>query len=334
MKKISLIVINYNGRKHLGEYFRSVFKQTLIPDEILMIDNASTDDSIEYVRRYFPQVNIIANKHNSGTAAGSNIAFKYTKGDYVVFQSNDIRLDKNCFKTLVATLAKNPKIGIATSILINYHHFAKTGENLIDNAGGEADVFGFGTQKYPGKKLESIPKQEEVFFSYGGSFIIRRKIYEKVGGFDQRYFTLNDDIDLSWRVRMLGYRVVYNRESIVYHKVSATLGPLFNRSIKRYWSERNSLRTIIKNHSLARLGQILPLYFGLLLGEMGYFLYRRRPSLAFSYLKAVAWNIYYLPETLTLRCQIQKMKTDKDVNRLLIKRSLKLKLFNDFKKAI
>ncbi len=333
-KKVSLVVINHNGQKHLREYFLSIFKQTLIPDEVLMIDNASTDDSIEYVKKYFPKVKIIANKHNSGTAEGSNIAFKHSKGDYVIFQSNDIRLDKNCVKELVKTLAKNPKIGIVTSVLINYYQYAKTHKKIIDNAGGDADIFGFGTQKYPFKKLGTIPKQEEVFFSYGGSFIIRRKIYEKVGGFDQRYFTLNDDIDLSWRVRLLGYQVVYNKESVVYHKVSATLGLLFDRATKRYWSERNNLRTLLKNHKLINLAKILPLYFSLLLGEMGYFLYRRRFSLFFSYIKALAWNLYYLPETLVLRQRIQKIKTNQDVDRLLIRRSLKLKLFNDFKKAI
>ncbi len=333
-KTVSLIVLNYNGVKHLKEYFTSVFNQTVVPDEVIMLDNLSTDGSSEYVEKYFPQVRIVRNTYNAGTAQGSNIAASSAKGDYLIFQSNDMRLDRHCIEELAKTINKEKEVGIVTSVLLNYSPDRKTGEHFIDNAGGIADVYGFGMQNHPFISIKKIPNKEEVFFSYGGSFIIPRKLFNKIHGFDNRYFTLNDDIDLSWRVRLLGYKIIYTKKSIIYHKVSATLGTLFNRSIKRYWSERNALRTILKNYDNISLVKRLPVYFLILFGEMGYFIYRRRFSLFMADLKALLWNIVYLPETILERIKIQKLKKRNNIEKIMIHSSLKLKLFGDFKKVI
>lgn len=333
-KTVSLVVLNYNGKQHLKEYFESVLRQSRRPDQILMLDNCSTDGSREYVKRNFPDIKVIKNEKNDGTAEGSNVAFRYTKGDYVIFQSNDIRLDKECVKELISSLDKDETIGIVTSVLINYYKDRLAGEHLIDNAGGIVDVYGFGMQKYPGEKISKIPLQEEVFFSYGGSFIIRRNLFTKISGFDYRFFTLNDDIDLSWRVRLLGYKVIYYKKSFIYHKVSATLSTLFNRSIKRYWSERNTLRTIIKNYDTINLLKRLPIYFSLLTGEILYFTIRGKFSLALADMKAILWNLLYLPETLLMRKRVQSMKKNNNIDKILYPHSLKLRLFNEFKKVL
>ncbi|MFH2022506.1 MAG: glycosyltransferase family 2 protein [Patescibacteria group bacterium] len=331
---ISLIVLNYNGLQHLKEYFESVFEQSLQPDEVIMMDNASTDGSVQFVQKYFPQVKIIKNPSNDGTALGSNIAFEHTSGDLVVFQSNDLKLDERCVEYLVKTIQSDPQIGIVTSVLLKHLMVNNKKQLVIDNAGGVCDVYGFGMQKYPEAKHQNIPEIEEVFFSYGGSFIIRRKIFGQVGGYDKRYFTLNDDIDLSWRVRLLGYKIVYQKKSFVLHKVSATLGTLFNRSIKRYWSERNAMRTLLKNHTFISLIRFLPIYFLLQMGEMGFFLYRARFDLFWSDIKAVLWNLWYLSETIKMRRYIQRHKNRSDLHTMQAKRSYKLMLFSSLKNSI
>ena len=333
-KKVSLIVLNYNGKEHLQECFDSIFRQTQVPDEVILMDNNSKDGSISFMAKNFPTVKIIKNRFNSGTAEGSNIAFRKTSGNYVIFQSNDIRLDRNCVQALVETMDSSPAVGIASSVLLRYDKDKKINRHLIDNAGGVADVYGFGMQKYWGRKIEDIPAQKEIFFSYGGSFIIRRETYALVGGFDDRYFTLGDDIDLSWRVRLLGLKVICNKKSFIYHKVSATLGPLFGKPMKRFWSEKNSMRTLLKNHDALTLIKRFPIYLCLLVGEMGYFLARGRFSLFMADVRAILWNIRYFPETIRLRHKIQKLKAKNNVNKLLIKKSLKIKYFNDFKGGI
>lgn len=328
MKKISFAVLNYNGRKLLKKYFDSVFSQTLLPDEIIMVDNASSDNSVDFVRINYPTVKVIINKENYGTARGSNTGFEKTTGDYIVFQSNDIVLEKNCIKSLVEFLNKNKKAGICTSVLL------KKNTKLIDNAGGIIDVFGYPMQKYPNIDISLIPESGEVFFSYGGSFVIRRELYDAIGGFDNRYFTLNDDVDLCWRVRLAGYSVAYTKKSIVHHKGSATLGRIYDRTQKHYLSERNLMRTFIKDADLRNIFIYFPAYLLLLVAEMIYMVYRLKFELFFADFKAILWNIIYLAETLKLRKNIQKNKIIKIGDNLFEKTSFKLKLFRDFKKAL
>lgn len=333
-KTVSLIVLNYNGLKHLKEYFSSVYEQTLIPDEIIMMDNLCVDGSRDFVKKYFPKVKIVTeDRYNTGTANGSNVGFKHSRGDYVIFQSNDIRLDKNCVKGLYEAMERDKKVGICTSVLLNYYE-EKKGKLILDNAGGMADVYGFSMQRYPLYDFKKIPSAGEVFYSYGGSFIIRRDIYKKIGGFDDRFFTLNDDIDLSWRVRLLGYKIVYTKKSFVFHKVSATLGTLYDRGIKRYWSERNAMRTLLKNATFLHLLKYFPGYLALLSGEMGYFIFRGRFDLFAADAKAIGWNLLYLPETIILRHKIQSIKKRGDIEKIMQKNSFKLQLFKDFKNSL
>lgn len=330
--KISLVVLNYNGIHLLKEYFDSLMKQTLLPDEIIMLDNNSSDTSVEFVKKNYPKVKVVVNPTNDGTAEGSNKGFAHVTGDYVIFQSNDLKLDKNCLKELVDLITSDKQIGIVTSVFLKYKP-EKNGEYLVDNAGGIVDMFGFGMQKYPAVPVKEIPETGEVFFSYGSSFIIPTKLYKKLKGFDDRFFTLNDDIDLSWRVRKLGYNILYTKKSFVYHLGSATLGPLFQRAQKRYWSERNTIATLIKNHTPLMLLINGTIYIVLLLAEMAYFIYRGRFNLFWADFKAILWNIKEFPETLKRRWEIQSM-SKRNIQLPFEKKSLKLSLFNDFKKVI
>ena len=332
-KKVSLIVLNYNGKEHLKEYFTSVFKQTNLPDEVVMFDNLSTDGSREYVSKYFPKVKIVTeDRYNTGTATGSNIGFYHAKGDYVIFQSNDLRLDPHCVEGLVSMLTRDKKIGIVSSVLVWYHKNPQ-GLRLLDSAGGMLDMYGFGMQNYPNSHLEDLPEKEEVFFTYGGSFIIRREAFKEAGGFDDRFFTLNDDLDLSWRVRLMGYKVVYTKKSIVYHKGSATIKKRAWGQ-KRFWAEKNSIRSFIKNSDHAHLLKSLPMYIILLFGEITYFLYRGRISLFIADIKAVLWNLWYLPDTLKLRRAIQTRRRKNNIDEIMKKTSFKLKFFNVLKQAL
>lgn len=330
-KTISLIVLNFDGVKLLKEYFDSVFAQSLIPEQIIMLDNASTDASVSFVKKNYPQVQIVVNTKNDGTAGGSNVGARHATGDYIIFQSNDLRLDRNCIRGLIATIQSDRSIGIVTSVLVKER---KSTQRMVDNAGGVVDKYGFGMQNYPNVPFETIPEIGSVFFSYGGSFIIRKADFQKLHGYDERYFTLNDDIDLSWRIRLLGKNIVYTKQSFVYHKVSATLGPLFDQPSKRYWSERNSMATLIKNYSGALLPLRLVQYVLLLTAEIGYFAVRGRFDLAFADLKAIFWNIKQIFGTLSRRRYIQKIRTVSDSTLPFVQKSIKLSLFTSFNNAL
>lgn len=333
-KTVAVIVLNYNGLVHLQEYFQSLYAQTIIPDEILMMDNGSNDGSVEFVRRYFPHVTIIEyRKKNIGTAGSSNYAFQFIHSKYVIFQSNDIKLDKNCIRGLLNAIQTFPNAGMVTSLLVKYQKNPKTKQYHLDNAGGIMDRYGFGMQKYPDALLSKIPSNGETFFSYGGSFITRADIFKKIGGYDDKYFTLNDDIDLSWRMRLEGYRVYFTKQSIVYHKVSATLGILYDRPKKRYWSERNMFRTILKNYRIRDFFTRFPIYLILTFGQIAYLIFRKRIDLAWPNIQAFIWNIIYFPDTVRLRSKIPHDR-QYTVEPLLEQKSLKLQLFSAFKHAI
>lgn len=333
-KTLSLVVLNYNGINLLKDYFDSVYRQTVIPDEIIMVDNNSADNSIPFIKKNYPDVIIAYNHYNAGTSQGSNIGFQYTTGDYIIFQSNDIILDAHCIEYLMQTIESDKTIGICTSVLINEKTYEKTKRQIIDNAGGVMDTYGFCMQKYYETDIRHIPQQDEIFFSYGGSFIVRKDVFEKTEGFDPRYFTLHDDVDLSWRIRLLGYRIVYNKKSFVFHKMSATLSQLFTRPTKRFWSARNNMRTVLKNYTLKELATKFPMYCILFFAETGYFLLRGRIWLFLANVSALFWNLFYLPETLFLRWKIQRLRRKNNIQNLLIPYSLKLKMFNEFRKAI
>jgi hypothetical protein len=333
-KTISLIVLNYNGLQHLDGYFKSVFAQTRVPDEIILFDNLCTDGSREFVKKKFPKVKIITeDRYNTGTALAINTAFKYTHGDYVILQSNDIVLDKKCVEILYKNINADPEVGIVSSITIRFHN-KKLRKFIVDQAGGLLDKFGFGMQNYPNIPIKDIPDTGEVFFAYGDSIIFRREIFKKVNGFDTRMFMLNDDIDFSWRVRQLGYKIIYTKHSFVYHKGSATIKSLYKRPQVRYWSERNSIRCYLKNTSFAHFLKTFPMYIVLLCAEMGYFFYRGRFSLFFSDVRAAFWNVFYIPEILYLRFLNWRNAKKNNIDSLIVNKSFKLMLFKNFSKTI
>jgi len=312
IEKCSIIVLNYNGKQFLKECLDSLRDQTYKDYKVYVLDNASTDGSREYISQDFPWVGLIRASENFGTAEGSNVGVRNTSGEYIVLMSNDIRVDPKCIERLVSTLESDGSIGICSGMLVKYAPLI-SGEHLIDNAGGVIDKFGFPLLLHPDEVYRKDDSRiEEAFFSFGGGFIIRRSLFDRVGGFDPKYFTLSDDMDLSWRVRLTGHKVVVDHSAVIYHKVSATLGPLFARSQKRFWSERNSLRTLLKNYQFWTLFRILPQYLFLLLLEAGFYLAILRADLFCSLLKALVWNSVNLRDTAALRRQVTAFRSVDD----------------------
>jgi|SRR3989338_3032791 len=334
-KTISVIVLNYGKGQHLlDEYLTSLFSQTLLPEEVILFDNLSTDNSREFVRKKFPSVKIITeDRFNTGTALAINTAFSQSNGDYIILHTNDIVLDKNCVQALYKNIINNPEVGIVTSIGIREQN-RKLGKMIVDHAGGFLDVYGFAQAHHALELVKDIPEKEEVFFAYGDSLIVRRDAFEKTHGFDTRLFMMNDDIDFSWRVRQLGYKIIYTKRSVIYHKVSVTIKANNSRARIRYLSERNSMRTYIKNTTFGHLFRTLPMYIVLLCGEMGYFLFRMKFALFFSDVRAVLWNLFFIPETIYLKIINQINAKKNNIDKLFIHESIKLKLFKAFSQSL
>lgn len=322
MKKVAVIVLNYNGKHLLKESLGSLVKQTYKDCQLYLADDGSTDDSLVFVRKNFPQVKIIPAPKRMGIDAVFNYAVARTKEKFLVMACNDIKFHHKALEILVQTIMSDPQIGICTSLII------RRNTDFIDNAGGEVDVYGFAMPHGQGQPWKSYPdKTEEVFFSYGGFSIMKREIYLRVGKYDDKMWALSDDIDLSWRFRLLGYKIVVNPKSFLFHRGSATLNKE-RRELMRYLSERNSLRMLLKNYSLVSLFKIIPRYLFLEFGEITLFAFRGKFSLSMAVARAIFWNIRNFSDTLKLRKKIQKIRkvNDGEIFSMMNKFSFKLKI--------
>ena len=329
---VSVVILNYNGENLLRKFMPSVANLACPNYEVIVVDNASTDESIDFLRKFYPHFKVIRNEKNYGTAEGSNIGAKYSEGEYIFFMSNDMELDPEILNYMIKRMEEDPKIGICTCKM---RRITERGErlNIIDSVGGELDIFGFPSAR--GINEPDYGQYDyftEVFFSFGGAMLIRKKVFEEVGGYDSEFFTLADDIDLSWRVRLLGYKVVVEPKAFLYHRVSATLGTRFGRSFKRFVSEKNTLRMLLKNYGYLALLFILPGYFLLLLGEIFFFFLIGKPILSKSGIRAFWWNVKHLSQTLRKRKEIQarRILADRKVIKYMRKKSHKFEIFLDF----
>lgn len=323
MPKVSVIVLNWNGKAHLQDCLESLRQQSFEDFEVIMTDNASTDGSQEFVRRNFPEVRIFQNEENLGYTGANNAAAKIARGQYLFFLNNDTKVHPDCLKELVLSLEGNPKAAVCALKVLTFDGSA------VSTCGCGVDFLGF-IDLEPGYKL---------FFADGSSFFIRKNIFEELGGFDPKHFIFNEELDLCWRVWISGYKVILDPKAIIYHKVGATVtGGSFKKGSyttsvwRRYLGERNSLRNLLKNYSLSYLFWILPVYLAVNLGEMLVLVFNGQfRVIRDAYLRSYWYNLLNLPDTLRERRRIQSRRHVSD--RFIFSRmSKKISKFETFKK--
>ncbi len=251
---VSIIILNYNGIADLKECVDSLYKINYKNFEIILADNNSQDNSVKFIRENYNHVKIIEFKKNFGFAKGNNLAISYAEGEYIVLLNMDTVVDKNWLKELIKVAEQSKKIGIVGSKMY-YYDDRKT----IDFAGSYTDIYG--NTIHIGKKkigTELYNKQMKSFYISGASILFRRELYEKIKLFDPIYFMYYEDVDFCWRAWIYGYDVVYAPKSIIYHKIERN-----PKKVKKNYSftEKNKLRTILKNYELKSLLKVLPGYF-------------------------------------------------------------------------
>lgn len=246
LPKVSIVIPNLNGKEHLRGCLDSILKLDYPQEkiEVVIVDNNSTDGSVEFLRKNYPWVRLIVNEKNEGFAKPSNDGARKATGDFVAFINNDMRVQKSWLIELVKSLAKENAV-CAGSVILDWN-----GKHL-DFAGGSVSFYGMGYQydfKAPMAQVEpGLREDKEIFFACGGAMIVERKIFLSCGGFDEDYFAYFEDVDLGWRLRVLGYKIILSVKSRVYHRHHST-GARF--AMERMWVlyERNKLYTIYKNY--------------------------------------------------------------------------------------
>ena len=247
MKEIAIVILNWNGRELLEKFLPKVIRYSEIA-QIIIADNASKDDSIEFIRTSFPSIRIISNSSNSGFAKGYNDALKKIETKYYLLLNNDVEVTQGWLEPLLNKI-KDPKVaGCQPKILShdNKEYFEYAGA-----AGGYLDKNYFPFCR--GRILNHLEKDSgqydgcvEVFWTSGACFLIRSELFHKVGGFDEDFFAHMEEIDLCWRLKKLNYRFLVVPDSVVYHVGGGSLS--YDSPRKVYLNFRNSLVMTAKNH--------------------------------------------------------------------------------------
>jgi len=301
--KASIIVVNWNGRRYLEECLSALLAQTYSSYEIILVDNGSSDGSVEFVAERFRQVRIIENGENLGFAAGNNVAIRVAQGDYIVTLNNDTRAEPDWLEELVKVVETDPRIGMCASKMLFYHH---TG--ILNSTGISLDVAGIAWDRRGGERDDGREREPiEIFGPCAGAALYRREMLDEIGLFDEDFFAYHEDVDLAWRARSRGWRCVYNPRAVVYHVHSGT--GLEGSAFKNRLLGRNKIWTIVKNYPSPHIFLYLPLIAFYDLAAVFYSLLKRRDP---SPLQGRLASLGLLPEMLRKRREIQSRRTSSE----------------------
>lgn len=261
--KVSIIIPNYNGAKYIKECIDSVYNQTYKDYELIVVDNASSDNSNEIIEENYPEIKLIKNDTNTGFSIAVNQGIKESKGEYALLLNNDTLAEPTWLEALVNTIEKDKKIFSVCSKMIQYYNNDK-----IDDAGDEYCVLGWAWKRGDGKSTTEYTKTEEVFSSCAGAAIYRKATFDEIGYFDENFFAYMEDVDISYRAKIYGYKNVYCADAKIHHIGSATSGSKYN-GFKIKLAARNNIYVPYKNMPLLQLIiNFIPLLLGVLVKYM------------------------------------------------------------------
>tara|TARA_R110000868_G_scaffold391920_2_gene662347 strand:- start:1869 stop:2858 length:990 start_codon:yes stop_codon:yes gene_type:complete len=245
--KLAIVILNWNGKELLEKFVPSVIKNAT-DAEIYLADNASTDDSIAYIKLAFPSIKIIQNKENGGYAKGYNDALNQINADVFCLLNSDVEVTKNWLNPIINAFINEDKTCIIQPKILDYKN--KDYFEYAGAAGGFIDKYGYPYCR--GRIFETIEKDEgqyndtsEIFWASGACLFIRKTVFNELNGFDEHFFAHMEEIDLCWRAKNKGFVVKYVGKSVIYHVGGATLKNTNPK--KTYLNFRNSLFMVTKN---------------------------------------------------------------------------------------
>jgi hypothetical protein len=295
--KISVIIVNYNGKGFIRGCLKALEGQTFKDFEVIIVDNGSLDDSLYEIKRFLKEssigsfVKLVPLNKNQGFAGGNLEGLKHACGEYIALLNNDAEPDGRWLEELVRAMDNDPQVGICASKLIVY------GSDIIDSAGDGFSTSLKGFKRGEGKKAFLYNKGEYIFGACAGAALYRRRLIEEVDFLDKDFFLIHEDTDLNFRAQLHGWKVLYVPTALVYHKVRSSIGEMSPMAV--YYTLRNSEFVKIKNIPLSLFLRCLPVF---ILGMVSEFLYfavkHKRPTL---YFKAKIDAIRMLPLMLKKR---------------------------------
>ena len=247
--KVAVVILNWNGKSFLEKFLPQVMMYNAPYSEVIVADNASTDDSISFLQQHYPNVTIVRNSMNGGFAKGYNDALKHVKADHYVLLNSDVEVTPRWIEPVIELMQSDASIAACQPKIRAYNdreYFEYAGA-----AGGFIDKY-----TYPfcrGRIFDTYEKDEgqyddvrEIFWATGACLFIRADVFHKATGFDEDFFAHMEEIDLCWRIKNMGYKIMYCPHSTVFHVGGGTLAKTSPR--KTYLNFRNNLLLMTKNH--------------------------------------------------------------------------------------
>ena len=252
--RVSMIVISFNGEDVIGDCLKSLTSLHSPEFEILVIDNASKDETKREASRIAPSARVVPLTANKGYGGGANVGAQVANGEFLFFMNQDVRLSPSFVDSVLHKMKSDDRVGMCGGVILNWQgdRVVSAGQ-LLEKWTGYALDYGFGSTL-----LDIRMKNEDAFSVNGAVFAIRRDVFEKIGGFAEDLFMYFDETDLAWRTHIAGYRVVCCSDAIAFHRISP--GRAHN-PYSRFYIERNSLLSALWNYELQTLLVSLPISF-------------------------------------------------------------------------
>lgn len=246
MARLSVVILNWNGRRHLERYLPSVVAHTEGDAEVVVADNGSTDDSLQWLRLNYPDVRVMRLDRNYGFAGGYNRALREVASEYVLLLNSDVEVTAGWWQPLVEVLDTESDVAaVAPKLLADME---RTKFEYAGASGGFIDYLGYPFCR--GRILSNVEEdrgqydnRRDIFWASGAAMCCRREVFESLGGFDEDFFAHMEEIDLQWRMQLAGWRIVVEPKSVVYHLGGGTL-PASSRKI--FLNHRNNLAMLFK----------------------------------------------------------------------------------------
>ncbi len=248
MKKVAVVILNYNGKKFLEKFLPTVIEHSSEVAEVIVADNASTDDSVAFMRSAFPDIRLIINESNGGFSTGYNTALRKVEAEYYCLLNSDIEVTPHWIEPVIELMDSDSSIAACQPKILSYHNKEKF--EYAGAGGGFIDKYGYPFCR--GRVFQHLETDngqyddiKEVFWATGACMFVRSDVYHKFGGLDDTFFAHMEEIDFCWRIKNNDYKVMYCPQSKVYHIGGGTLPKSSAR--KTYLNFRNNLSLLMKN---------------------------------------------------------------------------------------
>ncbi|MBU3926495.1 MAG: glycosyltransferase family 2 protein, partial [Bacteroidetes bacterium] len=300
--RVTVVIVNWNGKALLGECLESLRKQVYSAFSIILVDNGSQDGSVDFVKNTYPEIHVIALSQNVGFAAANNLALGTIQTDYVALLNNDAFPDTMWLNNLITALETHPEAGFVASKMLFYHQ-----PDVIDRAGDAFTKAGTALLRGRGAMANSYNEIGWVFGACAGAALYRMSMLNDIGTFDKNFFLLYEDVDLSFRAQLKGYKCLFVPEAIVYHKGGHSI--VHDSPVSVYYSHRNLEWVYIQNMPARLIPRTIIPHLIYNIAALCYFVTHGR---GIDYLRAKKDALKGLKPALKKRRRIQSSRTVDD----------------------